>query len=1227
MISHFKRISLSTVASGVLAAGLAVSSSGAHAAGVTNPGFENGLTGWTATGGSWFGGWPMDPTDYTGSPTLVSVQTGGTDAITGIQTVFEGAKSVRLNDSGGGNDVSVLKQTVLAYDDGLGVTANGTATSLYFAWNAVLEPSHDETDSPNFLITVKDLTTNTTSLSIAYSAYTAQNSVVGGQPLFRDVNGFVTSDWRVENVSVIQGHDYEFIFLAADCAYGGHGGYVYLDGFGGIVPTANANVQFNALSNPNGFDPAVDITQGATLVLPLVTAIPDIDTAVSSYSTAQLNANQVNPRFTGGTLTIGTSGDVSAPFTVTANGGVVDTGANTVTLSGGLTADGPTDNGRITKTGAGVLILAGSNTHAGTTIQTGKVSVASDSSLGLGYLEIGNGVLLATNDITSTRDVALTNANATIDTGSKAVSLSGIVSGAGSLNITGAGAVTLSGVNTYSGATRVDAGSSLVISSAANLGSTSGIFLTGDPIGTVNGRVARLATTGSMTIAANLIIAGDPEIDVATGTTTTISGLIADGAIPGDIVKTGAGTLVLTADNTYTGGTIISAGDLQLGDGGTSGSVVGDITNNAALVVNRSNALTLSGVMTGTGSLTKTGTGTVTLSGANTYSGGTTVSAGRLVGSTTSLQGAIANNAAVEFAQSTAGTYAGVMTGTGSLTKTGTGTLILTADSAITGVTDINAGTLSLQGRLGTSVATVASGATLNGVGTIGGNLIVSAGGTLSPGNSPGTLTVTGTATFSVGSIFNPEIDGYAYSATGGAGTYDRLAVTGAVTIAGGAITPKLRGITGAATNGFWANYGDAFTVITGSSVAGAFDSLTQPSSGLPTNSRLDIIYQPTAVKLVLTPASYAALARSNGLVDNVVRAATGLDSVRSAAGARFPVLGGFTNDLYGMNGYQAGLALTQMAGQIHAQALQSVIDVQRSSLDAVIEASCDDTCLNQDVAAEGGYALWTRYVGQQTEQDGDYIATSYNSRNNGFVTGLTVSSDSGLRVGVAGSYVENKVSTSIGASSNSTVVGAYAYGHYVPSESFVLSGLLGVSGSKIATSRDNKTTLGTITSTSSKSGTSIYANLRSNLRLIDGKLIDFWANAAVEFSNTSIDGTNETAADSAYALAIGKTNWNSLEGRLGGKLVYATKSVQASLNANWLYQMSGQPNAKREISLGLANWTVDTYAKNRNGYSIGASLGTKLTKSLTARGVFERANYGQGVKFDRFNAGLFWAF
>ena len=67
------------------------------------------------------------------------------------------------------------------------------------------------------------------------------------------------------------------------------------------------------------------------------------------------------------------------------------------------------------------------------------------------------------------------------------------------------------------------------------------------------------------------------------------------------------------------------------------------------------------GTISGAGGITKSGTGNVTLSGANTYSGGTTVSSGSLIGTTTSLQRNIVDNANVTFNQATNGTYAGVL--------------------------------------------------------------------------------------------------------------------------------------------------------------------------------------------------------------------------------------------------------------------------------------------------------------------------------------------------------------------------------------------------------------------------------------------------------------------------------------------------------------------------------------------------------------------------------------
>src|SRR5205085_12420739 len=88
--------------------------------------------------------------------------------------------------------------------------------------------------------------------------------------------------------------------------------------------------------------------------------------------------------------------------------------------------------------------------------------------------------------------------------------------------------------------------------------------------------------------------------------TTTFAGVISDfsgdgPASAGKVVQDGTGTTILTANNTYTGGTTINAGTLQLGNGGTTGSILGNVVNNGTFAINRSDAYAFSGVISGTG--------------------------------------------------------------------------------------------------------------------------------------------------------------------------------------------------------------------------------------------------------------------------------------------------------------------------------------------------------------------------------------------------------------------------------------------------------------------------------------------------------------------------------------------------------------------------------------------------------------------------------------------------
>jgi autotransporter-associated beta strand protein len=135
-----------------------------------------------------------------------------------------------------------------------------------------------------------------------------------------------------------------------------------------------------------------------------------------------------------------------------------------------------------------------------------------------------------------------------------------------------------------------------------------------------------------------------------TSGTQTFKGVIAGS---GTVNQNGAGTTILTATNTYSSGfTTINAGTLQLGAGGTSGSIVGNVQDeHGALAFEPLEYANVRGTISGNGAVTQIGAGTTILTGANTYSGGTTFSAGTLQlgagGATGSIVGNVTNNRAV----------------------------------------------------------------------------------------------------------------------------------------------------------------------------------------------------------------------------------------------------------------------------------------------------------------------------------------------------------------------------------------------------------------------------------------------------------------------------------------------------------------------------------------------------------------------------------------------------
>ncbi|MFM1904924.1 MAG: hypothetical protein RLZZ440_2824, partial [Planctomycetota bacterium] len=191
-----------------------------------------------------------------------------------------------------------------------------------------------------------------------------------------------------------------------------------------------------------------------------------------------------------------------------------------------------------------------------------------------------------------------------------------------------------------------------------------------------------LVSGGQLTLAGGSQIAN--EVDVASGVTATIAAAVDATA---GLTKTGAGTLVLTGDGSAAGGVAVAAGSLQIGNGGTSGVLSGNVSlaPGSVLAVDRSDSVSLAGAVSGAGGFLKRGTGAVTLVGDNSYSGGTTVADGSLIVGDGATSGAIAADGNLALAAATVLAFdrsddiafTGAVTGAGALEQRGGGTLTL----------------------------------------------------------------------------------------------------------------------------------------------------------------------------------------------------------------------------------------------------------------------------------------------------------------------------------------------------------------------------------------------------------------------------------------------------------------------------------------------------------------------------------------------------------------------
>jgi fibronectin-binding autotransporter adhesin len=488
-------------------------------------------------------------------------------------------------------------------------------------------------------------------------------------------------------------------------------------------------------------------------------------------------------------------------------------------------------SGTLTKTNGGTLTLSGANTYSGATAISGgtlalssagsiissAVTVADGATFDISGISAG-GTTIATlqggSVVNATHLVVLGAKTLTFGDSSSSNSFYGVISGTGGLVKVGTGTITLYSNSTYSGGFTLSNGLVRLATSgqlATNAGQTN-IVSTGFGTGTLNLAGGRIVSSGSSsrTIYNSVNLANDFSLGdtissnagtitvsaAVSGATTTLltnvsvttdSPVVWEQVIGGAyaLTKLGAGTLILSNANTYTGGTVITAGTLSLGNAGTTGSLAGNITNNATLLVARTGDTTITNAISGTGALTNYGAGTLTLSGSNTYSGLTTTATNSVLrlGSSNALgstaAGTVVSSAsAIDLNGQTTGAEALTISGTGVsasgvifnssasaaswsglITPAATATIKATNGSiTLSGGIDLNnsatnrtltldgAGGLTLSGNISNSVASATNGIAIAATAT---NV------TLSGSNSyTGTTTISTTGGLNINSAY-----------------------------------------------------------------------------------------------------------------------------------------------------------------------------------------------------------------------------------------------------------------------------------------------------------------------------------------------------------------------------------------------------------------------------------------------------------------------------------------
>lgn len=639
----------------------------------------------------------------------------------------------------------------------------------------------------------------------------------------------------------------------------------------------------------------------------------------------------------------------------------------------------------------------------------------------------------------------------------------------------------------------------------------------------------------------------------------------------GTLNKTTASVVTLSGNNTYSGDTIITNGELI---------VIGSIASRKVLLSGGKLQAHGGSAIGDSVDIDVTGTGTFDLA--------TRESIGSLSGSSTGTINVNAQDLDIAGSGDTT-TFAGIISGTGGLIKSGTDHLTLTGTSSFTGATTINGGLLTVNGvHTATSLTTINSGGSLGGTGMLS-DTTVASGGMIGPGNSIGTLNIAGTFTAAAGSTYDVEV--------ASDGTSDRIAVAGSAVLQGGNVKVRSTAIAG--------QFGitpSEFTILSATGgITGTFNAAVDTSAVAFFNGSLNYATA-NEVKLVLTRNDIAlADVAQTGNQRNTAEAVSALDMAH-------PIYAG----IMAMSSTEAQSAYEQLSGEGYASASQEMV----ATAGLVSQAGVDRVQQTFDVLDSAGASSYMPggYVASGAPQGSAWMS-AYGARStigagNG-TSGLNADAG-GLLGGLDGDLGDWRLGAMLGYGQSVSQVAAlgttvksndYTVGAYAGREWGSLQLVLGASYTRHDLAGTRNLALPSVQSLNSSyqaDSTQFYGQLANEFNF---GAVSIEPYAGLQYVRTHAGAFTEKGGNAALSAATRTTNdFFTRLGLRGAVQFVLGDDMLLKLGAGLGWKRSFADTALASNSLAGAGFVVAGATRDQDALSLETSVALDLSEALALK-------------------------